>query len=215
MQYIVLDVETTGLSSNDEVIQMSAMFLNKTFDTCSEVINFYCMPTAPISHGAAAVHHLTLSKLKELSNLRFFESYFYPLSKKFSEDCTFIAYSDSGFDFRLINQTLARAGLPAYDFGEKIKKLDDGLHGHHTFDLMSAMARYGGLRWNKIKLENALKLLPNYNKEDLEIKYMNFSRIIDKQDTAEGQVDLFHNARFDTFSLWYILNNVGNKFKVK
>ena len=72
MQYVIFDTETTGLGNNDEVIQFSCMYLNENFKL-NGIDDFYCMPTAEISAGAMAVHHLTLNKVRKLSGQKFFE----------------------------------------------------------------------------------------------------------------------------------------------
>jgi len=60
---VVFDTETTGISREDEVIQISAAEyvegkLTGTFDR-------YVIPSCPISPGAEEVHHLSLPFLRE------------------------------------------------------------------------------------------------------------------------------------------------------
>lgn len=214
MQYVIFDTETTGLGNNDEVIQFSCMYLNENFKL-NGIDDFYCMPTAEISAGAMAVHHLTLNKVRKLSGQKFFEEKFYAIKEKFGKDCTFINYSSSMFDFRLVNQTLTRAGMPEFDFGAKTLALNDNAHGFYKYDLMSGIARLNGIRGGKIKLENALKLIFDYNEQDLKMKYFNLCKMLERKGLAASiETDmLFHNARFDTFCMWFLLNEFGGRLK--
>lgn len=216
MQYIIFDTETTGLTNNDEIIQFACMYLDDKF-RLKGMDDFYCMPTSNISPGAMAVHHLDLDSVRRLSHEKFFEENFYALKKKFERDCTFINYSSSLFDFRLVNQSLTKAQLPEFDFGEKVLALDDNASGFYKYDLMSGIARIKGIRGGKIKLENALKLVPNYNEQDLKLKYMNLCKMLESKGLApvSNNDTMFHNARFDTFCMWYLLNAFGKDLKVK
>lgn len=215
MQYVILDTETTGLTAMDEVIQFSCMYLDENF-RLKGLEDFYCMPTAEISAGAMAVHHLSLDKVRKLSDQKFFEEKFSAIQEKFGKDCTFINYSSSMFDFRLINQTLMKARMPEFDFGAKILALNDNASGFFKYDLMSGIARLKGIHGGKIKLERAVKLVPGYNEQDLRIKYMNLCKMLESKGlaTKADTENMFHNARFDTFCMWYLLNEFGRDLKV-
>lgn len=207
-QYVLYDVETTGLTSRDEVIECAVFILDEQL-SCRYVNDFYCMSTVPIHPDAQRVHGISLGMLQDLSKGKFFEEYFEDVKKRFNNDTTFIAYSSSFFDERLINQTLTNAGMPTYDFGAKIKdfRLDDG--HKHQFDLMGAVAPLLGGRGGKIKLETAVSKVASYGKEECIARYKAFTKAVPKQ-TIPGH-DCFHDARFDVFCMWFIIDKLKDK----
>ena len=61
-----------------------------------------------------------------------------------------------------------------------------------------------------------MKLVPGYNEQDLRIKYMNLCKMLESKGlaTKADTENMFHNARFDTFCMWYLLNEFGRDLKV-
>ena len=213
MQYVLFDVETTGLSKYDEVIQFCCFIMDGQLHRCSNMVDFYSMSTQPITQGALQKHHVTLGRLRELSKGVFFEESFYKLAKTFERDCTFIYFSSSNFDTRLVNQTLQNANLPAYNFGDRINTLRS-VEGHHCFDLQSAVSKYYGIPGGRVSLEKAVNLVTDRNVNLVTQRYKNFNKVISakNKELACSEELLFHNARFDAFVLWYILHKIGDSF---
>lgn len=213
MQYVLFDVETTGLSHFDEVIQFCCFITDEKFSSCTSMIDFYSMSTQHISPGAFQQHHISLDRLRILSNGLFFEEQFYEAAKKFEDDCIFVYYSPSNFDVRMVNQTLAHAHLPYYDFGTRVNTLAPQ-KGHHCFDLQTAVAKYYKIPGKKLRLANAVEKITNGNTDTVVRRYRNFNKTISLRNPRLSCPDaqLFHNARFDVFSMWYVLYMLGHKF---
>lgn len=208
MQYVLFDVETTGLGKFDEVIQFCCFTFEDQFKVCKSMHDFYCMTTRPISPKALAVHNITAEKLRKLSDEKFFEEYFYELKKNFSKDCMFIYYSFSGFDMRLVNQTLQNQNLPAFNFGKKTDSLRPKT-GIYNYDLQSAISSYLGKR-RACRLEEAVRLVSKDNVDTVKRRYLNFNKAITKTCDSDIQNDqMFHNARFDVFCMWYLLSETS------
>lgn len=214
LQYILFDVETTGLTKCDEVIQFSCIFLKDQFRSCNDLADFYCMTTQQISPKALEVHHITLNKLYTLSNGTFFEENFYKLAKQFEKDCTFVYFSNSNFDTRLVNQTLSNANLPCYQFGDRVSTLKP-MKGRHCFDLQSAVARYYHVPGGRVSLRRAVDYVTDGHPELITQKYVNLNKKLEAigKGCPENS-ELFHNARFDTFCMWYILAKIGDSFRL-
>ena len=66
MKYFLYDVETTGLTRRDEVIQLSGFLLNKDLRK-EQIINFYCYTQVETNPEAQKVHGLgtTLALITE------------------------------------------------------------------------------------------------------------------------------------------------------
>jgi DNA polymerase-3 subunit epsilon len=136
--FLVLDVETTGMGSRDEVVQMALVdkagivLLNSLVRPCA----------APITREALGIHHITSAMVADAPTMGFFaetiRGLFYGRAV--------IAYN-ADFDARLLRQSLAANGLKPEDV---IGKAD-------FIDLMNPYARYwgargrrGGYRWQSL-----------------------------------------------------------------
>ena len=104
MKYLIMDTETTGLGSRDEVIQFSGILVNEEFKM-SKLYNWYCETSVPITKEAAATHGLNANLLHVLSHGYTFEDNWLTMEELLNTpDITFIGWNVS-FDIRLINQT--------------------------------------------------------------------------------------------------------------
>ena len=112
MKYFLYDVETTGLTRRDEVIQLSGFLLNKDLRK-EQIINFYCYTQVETNPEAQKVHGLDKKLLWELSGGKTFEEQIFQYDFLFNEeDITFVGYNIS-FDNRMVNQTLKNNGYNA------------------------------------------------------------------------------------------------------
>lgn len=134
--YIVLDTETTGMNSYDEVIQLSILDLNGNI-----LFNSYFKPKTKISQGAKKIHNISMNDLKDspLWSSKWFEI------SSILKDKTIIAYN-AEFDEKLIKQTCTNHNIK---IGFNIKsicalKYTRQKHKYLTkYDLMSVVSHLG------------------------------------------------------------------------
>lgn len=206
MYYVLFDVETTGLTSTDEIIQFSAfIFDNPDFKILKSVVDFYCFTTIPIKKDAEKVHGITPKNLIKWSNKKFFEEQFLPLVKDLGPDVTWVNYSNTMFDLRMVNQTLQNANLPAMDFGTRVYDFSE-TKGIHHLDLMTMMARKLNGNSRAISLVNALKKTKGFNQKTLDMMYDNVNKKVESFCPANKELaQKYHCARYDAFAMWYLL----------
>lgn len=198
MKIVLYDTETTGLGNRDEVIQFSSLILNEKLEIV-KFNNFYNMSTIKIDPKAAKVHNLSREFLLEKSGGNHFEYFFEKVKKDFIDDCVvFIAFNDT-FDMRLINQTLANANMRFFDFGLRVNDLRNLGKGVYHLDLMRVMAEKFGRRNGRIKLEHVVNEI---GEVDVKRKYDIFLKKVGISDANQYA----HDARYDCFCMWCILN---------
>lgn len=219
MNYVLFDVESTGLTSSDEIIQFAAIILNsRDFSTIQGIEDFYCLSTIPIKKAAQAVHGITPELLVELSNKQFFEDRFLNFYKRYSKDTIWVNYSNTLFDFRMINQTLDNGGARMLDFGTRVYDFS-ATSGLYHLDLMSLLALKNKGTRRAYSLANALKDTPGFTQEGFDKLYNNFcikleqinkSHFLNLPNVPEKHRKTYHNARYDAFAMWYLLkfNNI-------
>ena len=196
MKYLIMDTETTGLGSRDEVIQFSGILVNEEFKM-SKLYNWYCETSVPITKEAAATHGLNANLLHVLSHGYTFEDNWLTMEELLNTpDITFIGWNVS-FDIRLINQTLALNGLNTFDFGTKRKSLKYS-NNRNVFDLMHFVAEsmYGRAR---VALATAtadtfVKNKDNRGIIDVDEKFKIFAKA-----TKNDPELSYHNSLYDTF----------------
>lgn len=99
--FVILDTETTGLGSSDQICQIALL------DSLGrELLNSLVRPTLDISQEAIAIHGIT-NQLVE--NAPTFEELFLPILKAV-EDKDLVIYN-AEFDLRLIRQSLKPYGV--------------------------------------------------------------------------------------------------------
>lgn len=206
MKYVLFDVESTGLTSKDEVIQFSAMIFDKPdFRTLKDLVDFYCFTTIPIKKDAMKIHGISPQNLLKWSNKKFFEEQFIPLARQLGPDVTWVNYSNTMFDIRLINQTLENANLEPFDFGTRVYNFNTE-EGTHHLDLMTFMANKLNGNSRAISLSNALKKTPGFNQQSFDIMYSNMNKKLEESCPENKEIGkTYHCARYDTFAMWYLL----------
>ena len=105
---LIFDTETTGLSSEDKIVEIS---LIETIEGIKTGRSFHCFlnPEVKISKKAVKIHRLTNEKL---SNYPTFKQ----ISKKlidFIGDSTLVAHN-ANFDMKMLNNEFRRIELPCY-----------------------------------------------------------------------------------------------------
>ena len=100
---VVMDTETTGLSSEDEVVEVAVVS-----GAGDALVHTLVKPTRPIPAEATAIHGISDADVRAA-----------PMMDKVAPVVAralrgkFAAVYNSAFDFRLLNQSLARARMPA------------------------------------------------------------------------------------------------------
>lgn len=204
MKYLIFDTETTGLHSQDEVIQFSGLILDNNLKL-KRGYNWYCDTQHEINKDAAAVHGITKKMLHNLSGGKVFEDHWFTMLNgiDMTEGITFIGWNVD-FDKRLINQTLNNNGLDEFDFGRKVTTLRNS-PDVYSFDLMKAVANLMVGR-DRLKLEQASKMI-SMDEATLKKRY---SRLASKF-TNVAEKD-FHNALYDTYVTYEIFSEFAMKF---
>lgn len=135
--YVLLDTETTGVHSDDEICEIA---ITDTAGNC--LLHSYVRTQKPITAEAAAVNHITEEML---SNAPTFPE-LWPQICKCIEGKIYIAYNSS-FDTRMLRQELDR------------HKLDLPLSGMVGTCAMKMFGTYCGKDKTKISLQNAMRML--------------------------------------------------------
>lgn len=107
--FYVLDTETTGLGDRDEIIQIGIVDAGGNV-----VLDQLIKPSIPIPPGAARVHGITDD---DVINSPTFSRLYIKLSSLLAGE-TVIAYN-MDFDWRMLQQTVARYRLPAIRIGKR------------------------------------------------------------------------------------------------
>lgn len=199
MKYIVFDVETTGLSRKDEVIQFSCIITDQNL-IAKKFCNFYCYTQQPIAPNAFNVHKISKEDLYRKSGGRSFEDSWLELEHLFGgDDVTWVDWSTSGFDQRMIDQTLVNNGLEPYFTFSRVSDFAKCASGRHSFNLMEPVAKKFGKR--SMKLEEAERRL-GYGKEQLDRLYQ---QMVGGLSPVLQQSSGYHHADYDAFITYVVL----------
>ena len=211
MKYVFMDVETTGFTSKDEVVQFSSLVTDSEFNL-ERVGNFYCLPSCRMHPDAEKVHHLSMDKLKKLSadkngQPRFFEEQWLEEIKDYGDDVTFVSWSTGFFDTRLINQSLAAGNMEEFNFGEKTNTL---VHksGRYNCNFMKAVSQHITGSSRSLKLSVAIEKAGN--EEECRTAFKN---CVSKFKDLDGSSADYHSALYDAFCLWYLWYLFRDKLK--
>ena len=206
MYYVLFDVETTGLTSKDEIIQFSAFIFDKPdFKTLKNLVDFYCFTTIPIKKDAERIHGISPANLVKWSNKKFFEEQFLPLVRHLGPDVTWVNYSNTLFDIRMINQTLQNANLEPMNFGTRVYNFE-ATEGIHHLDLMTLMSNKLNGNSRAISLRNALAKTKGFNQQTFDIMYQNMNKKLAESCPENKELQKkYHCARYDAFAMWYLL----------
>lgn len=207
MKYFIYDTETTGLTGKDEVIQFSGFLTDNNLKKL-EIVNFYAYTEKPIHRDAQGVHGINKKALWYLSNNKTFEEQIYDYDFIFEEkDLIFIGYN-VGFDNRLVNQTLKNNGFNTINFGNKLNTISGIKTGRHYYDLMIPLSHYlnNGV---KMRLSNAVSKIKSRSMSELNVIYDYVFKNFGVSEYAG--ISKFHNALYDSFMCWVLLNEFGMK----
>lgn len=107
-EMLILDTETTGLSTNDEVIQVGIIDLDGNV-----LLNTLVRPTVPIAPEARSVHGITDEILADAPD---FSDLYGPIAGLLRN--RYVLAYNADFDRRLLEQTCATYGLPPFEVAE-------------------------------------------------------------------------------------------------
>ncbi len=121
MRKIVIDTETTGLSPNQghRIVELAAIEING-WEVTQNRIHRYFNPGREIDAGAAAVHGLTVERLKDEPTFDDFAHEF----AEFIRDAELIIHN-APFDLGFLNSEFEQVGLPPVE--SICKKVTDTL----------------------------------------------------------------------------------------
>lgn len=203
MKYAIIDNETTGLGSCDEVIQFACILADEDFNAI-RLHNVYCYTQHAINPKAQAVHGISKEMLHELSGGLTLEDHFSKMDDLFKcDDLTWVEWSTSGFDMRLINQTLANNNAKTIDFGSRIARpvIQEGVHNYNLLHGICNLL-FGG---KTVNLQRAVSVLP-YSSDSIERMYRQYISV-------NGEAGSFHRAEYDAFITWLLLYTYGKKLR--
>jgi hypothetical protein len=196
----LLDVESTGLTSRDEVTQISIIETDLSLRPIS-FLNEYCFPNVEISPKALEKTKVDRETLLKYSKGQTFEQIVSRNSIFHNRTGVWIYYSSSGFDLRMINTTLESNGFKPLSFGERLGVMpsdytEERLYNLDASGLLSTLSN--GIR----SLEQMSKVL--LTQEQIEILnqwYLRAVKVLKSPDTST-----FHNSLYDVFLMWYMLS---------
>ena len=195
MEYIVFDVEATGLTNRDEVFQFSGLLLDEDLKL-QKVISFYCYTQVPLHPTANRITGMNAEKIMQLSGGRFFEDYYYKFDIFRKKDIVWIGYNNSSYDQNIINSTLCNNGLPPHSFGNYVTSLNVQSGVHH-FDLMRFLSARNQNRAKKLSV--AQKDI-GYSEQKLEAMYKKLLNLMNITSTVKE-----HNSLYDAMVTWLLL----------
>lgn len=198
MKMIFFDTETTGLKNSDVVIQFSAVIVEDSVIT--EMINEYCYTNKRINPEATAVHGISNSNLKELSNGQTLGD----VMRKYNlyeGNKVWIAHN-SKFDKKMVNNTLLNNGDDLIDFGLEVNS-PIMMNSRNNFNyctmknlskLVNNYKRYAKL----IDLVKTVGSVNNFSIEDIK-EYFEYQC---KRLKVSNSRTMTHDALFDSFLVY-------------
>lgn len=111
---VVFDTETTGISRNDEIVEIAAAEF--VAGELTRSFKLYVEPTCPMNPAAQAVHHLSLDFLAEhgCEPTRALERFF-----EFLGDDVLLIAHNLAFDYRILQNECRK-----FDFSAAIERID-------------------------------------------------------------------------------------------
>lgn len=202
------DVESTGLSSKDEVIQFGAVIVDSVTFKVQRVINRYFLCSMPVPAEATQVHGITDEMLVQKSNGQFFEDLVMtdPLFYK-EPNVLFVSYGN--FDTRCCNQTLENSGYKSIYFGNRTATLKTHFTGRYYADMMQICSSlYARGKYN-------LTLHKSLQEANLEQGLIEnaFKMLLKENNIVFDQRAIFHDALYDAFCLFLITWKLGSKIR--
>lgn len=209
----ILDVEATGTGNQDEVIQLAGWLTDSKFNLLS-FVNEYCYTEQENHPKAFEVHGIDKRKLHDLSKGQFIEDIIENTSVFHREDVIFTSYNWP-YDMRMINQSIAKQGLPKVEFGRNLgmfnRTIKPGKYNVCSMNLLNQIYpnyKQGGREYNTNLMDIASKRL----RQPLDSVEAEFRELCLLNNIPIPQ-QLFHGALYDSFVLWKLLReNRGSVF---
>lgn len=206
MSYIVIDVETTGLTASDEVIQLSAIKLDTKNVDIEDVCSFYCKPSVKISEEASNVHGITQGEIARLSNNKNIVEQIENSFLVNERNSTFIFYN-AKFDVSKILTSCAKYGKPnILPFDHEIYSLARVPDRASYMCLMKYYARHNKGKWRK--LEEVYDEFCSVPKNVIGTIAQHIMDNFPNQSIAYNHKNAAHDSLFDTIMTVYLLREV-------
>lgn len=206
MSFIVIDVETTGLTNTDEVIQLSAIKLDEKRVDLEDMCSFYCKPSVKISKEASKVHGITQEEIGKLSNNKNIVEQIENSFLANERNSTFVFYN-AKFDVNKILTSCAKYGK------SNILPLDHEIYSLARVParasymcLMKYYAKYYKGRWKK--LEQVYDEFCSIPKDKIGIIAESLVSRYPGSSMAYNHKNEAHDSLFDTIMTVYLLREV-------
>ena len=148
--WVVLDLETTGVTKASELIEIAVVSADSTV-----LLNEYVMPKGRIPKEASDVHGITRDMLKGCATWTEWEPYVYEMLR----DKLVITYN-AEFDMRMLRQSSEKWGLEPFEYRTACAMLAYAQHRR-----IPHPRRKGEFKWFKLQkacLEEGVEWLPNH-----------------------------------------------------
>lgn len=208
MYYKFFDVETTGMSKRDEVIQIAVIKADIETLNVVEVVNEYCFPTVQIHPEAQRRHGLSMENVLELSKGQTFEQIVASNPIFHERDGAWVSFSSNNFDASMCNNTLNSNGFKPIKFGRTINMLVDKNSPNGLYNVnLYKIAQDNFLRGTIRPLTITTTLITGYSKERLDLMYKLFQKYRKSDKFA-------HDALYDSYLMWLMLSKMRGRVPV-
>lgn len=206
MEYMIFDVETTGLTAHDEIVEFAGFLVDDDLRLKSLYL-CYCDTLVSYNPEAVKITGLDRKLVHQLSKGKFFEDYFLQYTELWNKkDLTWVGYNVS-FDIDKVKGTLQHNGYQYPDFGRKVVALENE-HGRYNFDLMQAVANFKN-HGRRMKLQQAVTRFCTKSEEQLKKEFDKIMQFADLQ-LAGG----YHDAVFDAFVTYNLFKDISWALRV-
>ena len=143
--YVIVDIETTGLDNSDEILEIGA--LRVVDHAVTQSFDLLCKPTKHIPIEASSVHHIYDETVKDCHSIDFVIQAF---ANFINEDDTLMGHNISCFDIKYLNRALQ--DVSHKEFTNKIcdtlfiSRREMKFLGSHSLQALSA---YYGIDYSK------------------------------------------------------------------
>lgn len=204
----VLDVETTGRSARDEVIQLAYLIIDEDTMNLVHANSFYCFSNQRIDPGAYKAHGVNRETLLELSQGIYLEE---TLSKdpyfmgKVDDPILFTSFN-AEFDLRMIRQTLYNNCDLTVNFGKEVARPSLATAERSYFCSMKFLpAVLLGLQKTKLETLSNKTLAGKY--DDIPAMHRTLCKIY----SLPAFKNSAHDALYDCILNWLLLKEAKEK----
>lgn len=146
MKIIILDTETTGMSENDRICQLSFLVCNEELEI-EAIYNDLCTPPLPIGFEAMAIHHITPEMLEGKSPCQL--TLAFSALRELNHPSNLLVIQNAAFDLGMLEKE---------GFVSQMQLVDTFriLRTYYSNDGTSSSLQYKRYQWGLYKQEKAL-----------------------------------------------------------